>query len=214
MDAPSPDIITRYFPALSEGQMELFRQLYPLYETWNARVNLISRKDIHNLYTHHVLHSLAIAKYVQFKPDSHVLDLGTGGGFPGIPLAVFFPKTQFTLIDGTGKKITVVKEIAKELDLPNVTAQQIRAEEWKGSADFVVSRAVAPLEMLLFWTRKNKRKEQIHSIPNGLIALKGGSTDTEIAPVRKKTYVDKTALSDWFDEPYFEEKFLIYAQAY
>ena len=166
--------ILNYFPRLTERQQEQFRQLGPLYHDWNAKINVISRKDIDNLYEHHVLHSLAIAQYVRFRPGTTVMDLGTGGGFPGIPLAIMFPEARFHLLDSTKKKILVCTEVAQALGLENVTTQWARAEEVKERFDFVVSRAVMPLADLAKLCRKNIRKEQHNALPNGLICLKGG----------------------------------------
>lgn len=207
------DRIRHYFPQLTETQFQLLAKLGPLYQDWNQKINLISRKDIDNLYERHVLHSLAIAKYIRFQPGARVLDLGTGGGFPGIPLAIFFPQTHFKLIDGTRKKIHVVQDVIQQLELPNAGAQQIRAEELKGERfDFVVSRAVADLDKLLLWSQRLIRDEQQHAIPNGLITLKGGKIETEIKALPKGEYVEKCALRDWFEETYFEEKYLVYVQ--
>ena len=207
------DIILKYFPKLSEEQIEQFKQLDALYREWNAKINVISRKDIDHLYEHHVLHSLAIAKAVNFKAGARVMDLGTGGGFPGIPLAILFPKTNFLMIDGTGKKIRVVNIVIEALGLKNATAQQIRAEELKGQKfDFVVTRAVARLEKLVPWSRRLLRGKEMHAIPNGLIALKGGRVKEEIADLEKGEYVESEPISRFFDEPYFEEKFLVYVQ--
>ena len=180
-----------------------------LYRDWNAKINVISRKDIDNLYEHHVLHSLAIAKAVTFRPGAHVLDFGTGGGFPGIPLAILFPETQFKLIDGTGKKIRVCQEVSKAIGLQNVVAEHLRGEDEKGKYDFVVSRAVMPVDKLLKIIRKNISREQHHALPNGLLCLKGGDLHEELRGVEKIAEV--TDLSTWFDEPWFaEEKKLVY----
>ena len=169
------EIIQKYFPKLSERQLERFEALLSLYSDWNSKINVISRKDIDNLYERHVLHSLAISRLIAFGPGSRILDLGTGGGFPGIPLAIFFPEVQFTLIDGTRKKIKVVEEVCQALGLTNVRAMQVRAEELKKERfDFVVSRAVAALDKLLPWCQRLLKREQQHSLPNGLICLKGG----------------------------------------
>ena len=208
------EIIFEYFPVLSDRQKEQIERLFSLYEDWNDKINVISRKDMENLYVHHILHSLAIAKFISFRPGADILDLGTGGGLPGIPLAILFPETNFTLIDGTGKKITVVREISGELGLTNITALQVRAEEWKGKADFVVSRAVAPLEKLMDWSRRIIKPQDSHGLPNGLICLKGGDLSSELALVKKRTYVESVPLTTWFDQEFFDEKYLVYAQAY
>lgn len=203
------DIITKYFPHLTATQQRQFAALDALYRDWNAKINVISRKDIDNLYEHHVLHSLAIAKAVTFRPGAHVLDFGTGGGFPGIPLAILFPDSRFKLIDGTGKKIRVCQEVSQAIGLKNVTAEHLRGEEEKGKYDFVVSRAVMPVDKLLKIIRKNISREQHHALPNGLLCLKGGDLTDELRGVEKIAEV--TDLSTWFDEPWFaEEKKLVY----
>ncbi|MDD6553297.1 MAG: 16S rRNA (guanine(527)-N(7))-methyltransferase RsmG [Prevotellaceae bacterium] len=203
------DIITKYFPHLTATQQRQFAALDALYRDWNAKINVISRKDIDNLYEHHVLHSLAIAKAVTFRPGAHILDFGTGGGFPGIPLAILFPDSRFKLIDGTGKKIRVCQEVSQAIGLKNVTAEHLRGEEEKGKYDFVVSRAVMPVDKLLKIIRKNISREQHHALPNGLLCLKGGDLTDELRGVEKIAEV--TDLSTWFDEPWFaEEKKLVY----
>ena len=203
------DIILKYFPNLSERQKEQIAQLKPLYEDWNSKINVISRKDMDNFYEHHVLHSLAIAREIAFRDGSKVLDLGTGGGFPGIPLAIMFPNVQFKLIDRTGKKIKVVNEVATAIGLKNVVAEQLSGEEEKGSYDFVVSRAVMPLPDLMKIVRKNiSKKNQHNSLPNGLICLKGGNLQAETQPFKK--IVNLTEIHDMFDEEWFKEKYLIY----
>ena len=179
-----------------------------LYKEWNARINVISRKDIDSLYERHVLHSLAIAKFIRFTAGTQVLDVGTGGGFPGIPLAIFFPNTRFHLVDSIGKKIKVVKEVAESLELNNVSAEQIRAEQLKGKYDFVVSRAVTKLPEFVSWIRKNISLKQQNAIPNGVIYLKGGNLEGEIRPFRKTAFVQN--LSDYFDEEFFETKKLVH----
>lgn len=205
--------IKRYFPQLTDHQMKQFEALVPFYEDWNQKINVISRKDIEHLEVHHVLHSLAIVKMVSsFKPGTTVLDLGTGGGFPGIPLAIFFPKVEFLLIDGTGKKIKVVQAAIEELGLKNVTAMQKRAEELKQSFDFVVTRAVADLDKLWEWSQKLIHQNHKNGLPNGLIALKGGKIDQEIKALPRGTSIEKTAIQSWFDDPYFEEKYVVYVQ--
>lgn len=206
------DIIKKYFPQLSPTQIQQFEQLQPLYRDWNQKINVISRKDIDNLYERHVLHSLAIAKLYTFLPGAEVLDLGTGGGFPGIPLAIFFPETKFTLIDGTGKKIRVVEEVKTALGLTNVRAKQIRAEELKQHFDFVVSRAVTQLDQLITWSFRLLKKKQQHAIPNGLIALKGGKVHAEIKALPRKEYVEVDPISNLFEEEFFEEKYVVYVQ--
>lgn len=200
--------IIKYFPNLSSRQQEQLCALYDLYSDWNEKINVISRKDICNLYEHHVLHSLAIAKAINFKPGTKILDFGTGGGFPGIPLSILFPDCQFKLIDGTGKKIRVATEIAKAIGLENCHAAHLRGEDEKEKFDFVVSRAVMQLPDLLKIIRKNISKKQMNVLPNGLFCLKGGDIQAEISAVKNIT--QKKLLSDWFDEEWFKEKYLIY----
>ena len=202
------DIILKYFPKLSEKQRGQFAALSDLYNDWNSKINVISRKDIGALYEHHVLHSLAIAKAIRFRPGTKVLDLGTGGGFPGIPLAIMFPDASFKLIDGTGKKILVVKEVAKAIGLENCEAEQLRGENETGKYDFVVSRAVMPLPDLAQLVEKNIDNTQRNSLPNGLLCLKGGNINEEIKPY--KHVVDVTEISTMFDEEWFKQKYLIY----
>ncbi|WP_018463328.1 16S rRNA (guanine(527)-N(7))-methyltransferase RsmG [Segatella paludivivens] len=203
------EIITKYFPELNEKQKQQFEMLDALYRDWNAKINVISRKDIDNLYEHHVLHSLAITKAIRFKDGSRILDFGTGGGFPGIPLAIMFPKCKFRLIDGTGKKIMVANEVAKALGLQNVEALHRRGEEEKGEYDFIVSRAVMQLPLLMKIIQKNISKKQNNALPNGLLCLKGGDLKEELKPYQK--IVDVMPLEDMFDEEWFkEDKKLIY----
>lgn len=202
------DIILKYFPDLTDTQKEQFAALYDLYTDWNSKINVISRKDITNLYEHHVLHSLGIAKVIQFKPGTSVMDLGTGGGFPGIPLAILFPDTKFHLVDSIGKKVRVATEIANAIGLKNVTTRHCRAEEEKQLFDFVVSRAVMPLTDLLKIICKNISSEQHNALPNGLICLKGGELDREVMPVKHQTIV--TDLKDFFSEEFFETKKVVY----
>lgn len=205
--------ILEYFPNLSEEQKNQFAQLGNLYKEWNAKINVISRKDIDNLYEKHVLHSLTITKLIHFKDTADVLDLGTGGGFPGIPLAILFPNANFTLIDGTKKKITVVQEVANALGLKNVNTQQIRAEEMKKvKFDFVVTRAVATLDKLMLWSRRLIKKENIHALPNGLIALKGGNLREEIKSLPKGDYTESYPISDFVSGDFFESKYIVYVQ--
>lgn len=200
--------ILEYFPSLTEEQIRQFGALWDLYRDWNSKINVISRKDIENLYEHHVLHSLAIAKALKFKPGTSVLDFGTGGGFPGIPLAILFPEVSFKLIDGTGKKILVANSIAESIGLKNVYAEQKRGEDEKGKYDFVVSRAVMPLQELVKMVRKNISKNDRNSLPNGIIVLKGGKLDEEIKNYRKLVEIDE--ISTWFKAPWFKEKYVIY----
>lgn len=202
------DIILKYFPNLSEVQQQQFAALYDQYTDWNSKINVISRKDITNLYEHHVLHSLGIAKVMQFRPETTVMDLGTGGGFPGIPLAILFPETHFHLVDSIGKKVKVATEIANAIGLKNVTTRHCRAEEEKQLFDFVVSRAVMPLTDLLKIIRKNIKKEQHNALPNGLICLKGGELEREVMPVKHQTLMYD--LKDYFEEEFFETKKVVY----
>lgn len=206
--------ILQHFPNLTTQQQEQFEQLYPLYEDWNAKINVISRKDIGNLYNHHVLHSLAISKIIKFIPNAEVLDLGTGGGFPGIPMAIMFPEANFTLIDGTKKKLLVVKEVAEAIGLKNVKILQQRAEEMKNtnSYDFVISRAVASIDKLFLWSERLLKYKEEHAIPNGLIALKGGNIKQELKSLPKGTYAETTRLSSFFPDEYYEEKYIVYVQ--
>ena len=202
------DIIFKYFPALDERQRKQFEQLQSLYSLWNERINVISRKDIDNLYINHVLHSLGIAKVLRFERLADVLDVGTGGGFPGIPLAILFPETHFHLVDSIGKKITVVKNVAEALQLKNVTAEQIRAEQIKDSYDFIVSRAVTRLKEFYGWIHKKIKKTSSHPIHNGILYLKGGELEEELAELRKAYTVFE--LKDYFQEDFFETKKVVY----
>ena len=200
--------ILEYFPHLTDKQIEQFKALQALYEDWNQKINVISRKDISNLYSHHVLHSLAMAKAINFKDGTTIMDFGTGGGFPGIPLAIMFPNCKFKLIDGTGKKIMVANEVIKAIGLTNVVAEHIRGEEEKGKYNFIVSRAVMPLPDLINIVKKNISKKQNNALPNGVIVLKGGNTEGEIHEHKKLAEI--TPLSNWFKDDWFKEKSLIY----
>ena len=202
------EIIKKYFPQLSAKQIEQFTALNALYHDWNAKINVISRKDIDNLYEHHVLHSLAIAKRINFREGTNILDFGTGGGFPGIPLAIFFPEANFKLIDGTGKKVRVAQEVANAIGLENVLPAHLRGEEEKGKFDFIVSRAVMPLPDLIKIVKKNIACDQHNVLPNGVIVLKGGNLEGELMPYKR--IAEKTELSLWFEEDWFKEKYLIY----
>ncbi len=197
-----------YFPSISEKAKAQLTQLLPLYEEWNSQINVISRKDLDQLYTRHVLHSLAIHKFLQFAPGSRVLDIGTGGGFPGIPLAILNPEVQFVLVDSIGKKIKVVQEVCQAIGLQNVTAIHGRGESTRGSFDFVVSRAVAELSLLLQWSRGRISTKQINAIPNGLICLKGGDLKEEFKGLTKD--IEVYELQSWFTNSFFETKKLVY----
>ena len=202
------EIIKKYFPHLTHRQEEQIAALDVLYHDWNAKINVVSRKDIDNLYEHHILHSLAIARRIRFREGTNVLDFGTGGGFPGIPLAILFTESNFKLIDGTGKKVKVAKEVADSIGLDNVLPVHQRGEEEKGKFDFIVSRAVMPLPDLMKIVRKNIARDQHNALPNGVMVLKGGNLDEELKPFRK--IAERTELSQWFDEAWFKEKYLVY----
>jgi 16S rRNA (guanine527-N7)-methyltransferase len=202
------ELIKKYFPELTEQQTKQLYALDELYHDWNEKINVISRRDIDNLYEHHVLHSMAIGKLLHFKPGTQILDFGTGGGFPGVPLAILFPECQFTLIDGTGKKIRVAQEVCQAIGLTNCTPIHRRGEEEKGKYDFVVSRAVMPLPDLTRMVKKNIAKEQRNAMPNGIICLKGGDLQEETRPYKRIVQVQ--ALSEWFQEEWFKEKYCIY----
>ena len=202
------ELIQKYFPDQTEEQKRHFAALYDLYTDWNSKINVISRKDIENLYEHHVLHSLGIAKVIRFKPGTKVMDLGTGGGFPGIPLAILFPEVQFHLVDSSGKKVRVATEIAGSIGLKNVTTRHARAEEEKQLFDFVVSRAVMPLTDLLKIIRKNISPKQQNALPNGLICLKGGELQHEVMPFKHR--MEQCDLSTWFEEEYFQTKKVVF----
>ncbi|MDO1447795.1 16S rRNA (guanine(527)-N(7))-methyltransferase RsmG [Rhodocytophaga aerolata] len=202
------DLLLHYFPDLTQQQLEQFKQLQPLYEEWNEKINVISRKDIEQLYERHVLHSLGIAKVVSFKPDTSILDVGTGGGFPGIPLAILFPACHFHLVDSIGKKIKVVQEIARALNLKNVKAEQNRVEKLEDSYDFVVSRAVTHLKELHNWVRYKINKPYNNTLKNGILALKGGDLTEELNEARLKHKI--YPLSAYFDEEFFETKKVVY----
>lgn len=202
------NIVYKYFTQLTDAQQKQIDQLDELYRDWNAKINVISRKDIDSLYLHHVLHSMALSKILRFKPGTRILDFGTGGGFPGIPLAILFPECRFRLIDGTGKKIKVAQAVADAIGLKNVEAIHRRGEEEKDKFDFIVSRAVMPLPDLVKIVRKNIAREQHNALANGLLVLKGGDLKEEIRPF--KNIVELTPLSDYFEEEWFQEKYAIY----
>ena len=202
------DLILKYFPNLTDHQKSQFEALYPLYLDWNEKINVISRKDIENLYEHHVLHSLAIAEIIRFQPGTTILDVGTGGGFPGIPLAILFPESTFVLIDSIGKKIKVGTEVATAIGLKNITLKHLRVQDEKEKFDFVISRAVMPLEDLVLLVKKNINKKQLNALPNGLICLKGGELQHEILPFKK--VAELFEVSDFFKEEYFSTKKAVY----
>ena len=200
--------ILKYFPELTQHQVDQFQQLDALYRDWNSKINVISRKDIDNLYEHHVLHSLGIVQVLRFKDGSSVMDLGCGGGFPGIPLAIMFPNVHFHLVDSIGKKIRVCNEVADTLELSNVTTQWSRAEDVLDTYDFVVSRAVMPLADLVKLVRKNISRQQRNAMPNGRLCLKGGELEREVMPVGRNVGI--TELRDYFTEEFFETKKVVY----
>lgn len=208
MEKITPSIIYKYFPNLTGQQQTQIDALGALYEEWNAQINVVSRKDIDGLYERHVLHSLGIAKYFSFKPEASVLDVGTGGGFPGIPLAILFPETDFHLVDSIGKKIKVVTEVARSLGLNNIRASHIRAEQVNEKYDFVVSRAVTRLAEFYPWVKNKFRKDAIHAVPNGILYLKGGDLAEEIAEAKLKAQI--YSLKDCFEEAFFETKYVVY----
>lgn len=202
------DEILKYFPGLSATQIQQLRALNDLYTDWNSKINVISRKDIENLYIHHVLHSLAIAQIIKFKPASEILDVGTGGGFPGIPLAILFPECKFILIDSIGKKIRVGQEVANAIGLNNIILKHLRVQDEKEKFDFVVSRAVMPLDDLVKLVKKNIAKEQKNALPNGLICLKGGELQYEILPY--KNIASTYEISTFYKEEYFKTKKVVF----
>mgnify|MGYP003307372886 CR=1 FL=1 len=202
------ELINKYFPNITEEQRQRFAALDALYRDWNSKINVISRKDIDNLFPHHIIHSLAIAKVLHFEPGTTLLDVGTGGGFPGIPLAILFPDCQFTLIDSIGKKVRVASEVAKAIGLTNVRCIQERAEEEKGLFDFVISRAVMPMPDLVKLVRKNVSKKHQNAMPNGLMVLKGGKLEGELHEFKK--YVEQTLITDFFKDEWYKEKYVIY----
>ena len=205
---PNVDIIYKYFPKLSDTQREQFRLLGELYPHWNSQINVVSRKDIDQLYLHHVLHALGIAKFTTFVPGTRILDVGTGGGFPGIPLAILFPEVQFHLVDSIGKKIKVVREVATAIGLHNVEADHIRAEQLDSRYDFVVSRAVTRLVEFYPWVRNSFLKKDRNAIPNGILYLKGGDLREEVAEARLKAEIHP--LSTYFEEDFFVTKHVVY----
>ena len=205
-------IIFNYFPQLTEKQKNQFEQLGLLYREWNEKINLVSRKDVENLYINHILHSLGIAKVMEFKPGASVLDVGTGGGFPGIPLAILFPETQFHLVDSIGKKITVVNAVSEAIGLTNVKAEQIRAEQIKAKYDFVVSRAVTRMQEFYGWMNNKIKDKSNHTLDNGILYLKGGDLDEEMNELKKRYSLYD--LTEYFKEEFFETKKVVYLPIY
>lgn len=201
-------VLKKYFPEITSEQQSQFEQLIPLYTEWNEKINVISRKDIENLTVNHILHSLAIAKVINFKPGTKILDVGTGGGFPGIPLAILFPECKFHLIDSIGKKITVVEAVAEAVGLQNLTAQKIRAEDVEGKFNFIVSRAVTTLPEFYSWVSEKFISKHQNALKNGIIYLKGGDLTEELAPFKKRSTIFN--ISDFFEEAYFETKKVIH----
>lgn len=201
------DILLKYFDGLTDTQLEQFGKLQELYQDWNIKINVVSRKDIDELYLRHVLHSLGIAKVMQFQPGAKVMDVGTGGGFPGIPLAILFPETNFHLVDSIGKKIKVVNEVAEGLGLQNVKTTHGRVEEVQDTYDFIVSRAVAQMETFHRWVKNKVHKKQRHELKNGILYLKGGDLTEELAKFPKATIYD---LTDYFEEDFFETKKVVH----
>ncbi len=207
------ELIKTYFPNLTDKQYSQFDQLFELYKDWNQKINVISRKDIDNLYLHHVLHSLAIAKFIEFKPGSIILDLGTGGGFPGVPLAIIFPQCKFHLVDSVNKKLKVIREVSEAIGLDNVTTEHIRVEDIKDKKfDFVLTRAVSSMKQIFTWSRKHLSDTNINIIPNGIIALKGGNLRAELKELPKGEYHEKVKITDYFKDEFFIEKYLVYLQ--
>lgn len=201
------EIIQKYFIDLTDNQRNQFQKLQELYQDWNLKINVVSRKDIDELYLRHVLHSLGIAKVIQFQPNTKVMDVGTGGGFPGIPLAILFPETHFHLVDAIGKKIKVVNEVVEGLELKNVKTSNCRVEEVKDTYDFIVSRAVAQMETFVHWTKGKIAKKQNHELKNGILYLKGGDLTEELQKYTSATIYD---LTNYFDEPFFETKKVVH----
>ena len=201
-------VLQHYFPNLSEKQLALFAKHEELFKSWNEKVNLVSRKDIEHLTVKHILHSLSLVKYIRFDEGARVLDIGTGGGFPGIPLAIYYPHVKFTLVDSIEKKIKVVEELVRELDLKNVTVKRARAEELKEDFDYVVSRAVAPMSELVGWSFKNCKMGQVGSLPNGWVVLKGGDLKEELSPFKK--VVEVQSIHEYFPMEFFETKAIVY----
>lgn len=206
------DLITKYFDDFSDEQSNQLELLLGLYQEWNQQINVISRKDIDSLYLHHVLHSLTVIPFYPFEEGAEILDLGTGGGFPGIPLAIFYPEVKFTLIDGTAKKLKVVQSVVDKLQLKNVRVKHQRAEETKQRFDMIVTRAVANVEKLLFWGKPLLKRKHQHAFPNGIIAYKGGDINSELNLLPKHEYHEHHSIYKAFPEDYFQDKYIIYIQ--
>lgn len=206
------DSIIKYFPDLTDLQKEQYEALLPLYREWNSQINVISRKDIDNLYLHHVVHSLSIAKWINFTPGTKIMDVGCGGGFPGLPLAILYPEVYFDMVDSIRKKLKVVDAVGEAIGLQNISTYHSRVEERKDKYDFIITRAVARMPLLLSWSRKNISTDQQNATPNGIIALKGGKLDAELNAIKKKEYCEIVPLSKYFDEEFFDEKYLVYVQ--
>jgi len=206
------DILNKYFDSFSETQRNQYSELQALYGDWNQKINVISRKDIDNLLERHILHSLAISKFIQFKPGTKIIDLGTGGGFPGVPLAIAFPDCEFHLVDSIRKKLTVVEEVSAAIGLENIRVSHSRVEDLKEKADFVTCRAVAKIDKLMRWTKNLYSNKMINAMPNGLLALKGGDLKMELRSLPKGSYYEKILLQHYYEEEFFEEKYLIYVQ--
>lgn len=206
------ELIQKHFPDITALQLKQFEQLLPLYKEWNQQINVVSRKDIDQLNKHHVFHSLTLCKFMNIKPKSTVIDLGTGGGFPGVPLAIMYPEVKFYLIDGTRKKLKVIEAVVEALELKNVTVKHVRAEEFKLKVDFVVTRAVAKMDRLIEWARPLIRERQINALPNGMLAYKGGNIEEELELLPRGEYTEIYPLQKVTDDPYFEEKCIVYWQ--
>ena len=206
------ELIKTYFPGLPDETLQKLDAYTAQLQEWNTKINLVSRQDTGQIELHHILHALAIAKYTSFVPGTRILDLGTGGGLPGIPLAICFPDTEFTLIDARNKKITAVNAMIADLGLDNCTAMHMRVEELRSEYDFVVSRAVASLGKVWGWCMLRIHRQQKNPMPNGLLIFKGGNLDAELRELPKKAYYEKVPVREYFDDPYFEEKFLVYVQ--
>lgn len=204
--------VLRYFDTLTDVQIDQYSKLQTLYGEWNEKINVISRKDIDNLYERHVLHSLAVAKYSPFVEGTKIIDLGCGGGFPGIPLAIFFPNVHFHLVDSIRKKLTVVDAVCEDLGITNIKTSHSRVEDIKEKADFIVVRAVAQLPKLISWSRKLITEDHKHGLPNGMICLKGGDLKSELKSVPRQYYTEQTPISKYFSEVFFEEKYIVYVQ--